>query len=339
MDIMGLDLGTTQIKYVSIKKETKTLIGFGSAPAPKVSLDSENPADVESYINYLKEYFNSQSNIPSLVSVGLPEYKVFNRIINVPKMSDKELKTAIPLEAEQYLPIPIKDVVYDYRVVEETDSGKKQNVILIAAPRELVKKYAGIIAKAGFTLVGLEPETAAITRCTIDLTSSPMATLIVNIGAASTDMALVYGGVVRFTRSIGTGGNALSRAIAQELGFESSQAEEYKKAYGLDESQLEGKVMKAIRPVFETIVDEIRRALAYYQTHQTQSPILKRLVLCGGTASLPGVLVYLASALNLEAQLANPWVQIKNSDKFSEKELEAIGPTFAVAAGLALKEF
>jgi len=340
MEITGIDLGTSQIKFVTLRKETKELLGFGATNTPNVPLESEAIGDIETYSRYLKNFLESQKIPPTLVSLSLPETKVFNRVITVPKMPEKDLKGAISFEAEQYLPLPLRDVVYDFKIIEDTEGGTKQNVMLVASPKELVSKYATIIKKAGLTLVGLESETAALARSVVDeAPGAAIATLIVNLGASATDTAIVHGSIVRFTRSTGTGGNALSRAVAQELGFELNQSEEYKKTYGLDETQLEGKITKALKPVFELIVDEIRRALAYYQTHQTASPPLKRLVLCGGTAALPGVLVYLASALNLEAQLANPWLKIKNSATFSKRELEEVGPLFAVAAGLALKDF
>jgi len=264
---------------------------------------------------------------------------VFNRIITVPKMSDKELKGAVSFEAEQYLPLPLKDMIYDYKVIDVSPDGQKQQVLMVASPKDTIAKYSRIIAKANLTLVGLEPETTALARSVVDVSPNPMATLVVSLGAATTDLAIVYGGVVRFTRSIGTGGAALTKALSQDLGFETRQAEEYKRTYGLDETQLEGKIAKSLRPVFELILEEIKRALAYYQTHETQSPALKRLVLCGGTSALPGALVYLATALNLEAQLANPWLKVKNPGNFSLKELEEIGPMYSVAVGLALKDF
>lgn len=339
MEITGLDLGLSQIKYVTLKKETKELLSYGSNSNPGVSLDSEAPADIDNYAKFLRGFLETQNVPTNLVSVGLPESKVFNSIITVPKMSEKELKGAVSFEAEQYLPLPLKDLIYDYKVIGESVDGSKQEVLLVASPKATINKYSQIITKANLTLVGLEPETTALARSVVDDAPSPMASLLVSLGAASTDLAIVYDGVVRFTRSIGTGGKALTRALCQDLGFEPSQAEEYKKTYGLDETQLEGKIAKSLKPVFELILDEIKRALAYYQTHETRNPALKRLVLCGGTSSLPGALVYLAAALNLEAQLANPWLKVKNKGNFSIKELEEIGPVFSVAVGLALKDF
>lgn len=339
MEITGLDLGVNQIKYVTLKKENHELLSYGSSNTPGVSLDSEAPSDIETYAKFLRTFLEAQSVPTNLVSVGLPENKVFNRIISVPKMSEKELKGAISFEAEQYLPLPLKDVIFDYKVIEEAKDGKKQSVLLVASPKETISKYSQIITKANLTLVSLEPETSALARSVVDISPTPMATLVVSLGAATTDLAIVYGGVVRFTRSIGTGGRALTKAISQDLGFEPSQAEEYKVTYGLDETQLEGKIAKSLKPVFELILEEIKRALAYYQTHETQSPALKRLVLCGGTSALPGALVYLATALNLEAQLGNPWLKVVNKGNFSPKELEEVGPKYSVAVGLALKDF
>lgn len=337
MEITGLDLGVNQIKYVTIKKESKELVSFGIFPAPKIPLISDSEEDASSFAKFLKTALESQNLVSPTVYCGLPEGKVFSRILTLPKMSEKELSGVVSFEAEQYLPISLKDATYDFSVIGDLPDGKQQEILLVAASKLLVDKYIQVISKAGLNLVGLEPESVALLRSVVDTSPSPMATLVVNFGEESTDLVLVYGGVVRFTRSIGTGGAALTKILSQNLGFELAQAEEYKKTYGLDETQLEGKVASTLKPVFELIVEEIRRALAYHQTHEAKSPALKRLVLCGGNALMPGVLVYLASALNLESQLGNPWLKIKNNGRFSARDLENVGPLYAVAAGLALK--
>src|SRR5205085_1646089 len=112
-------------------------------------------------------------------------------------------------------------------------------------------------------------------------------TLIINLGATTTDYAIVNDGFILLSRSIATGGTALTRAIAQTFNFELVQAEEYKKVYGLLEDQLEGKLFAALRPVFDVIVLESKRVI---QAHEQQSPdkTVKRVVLSGGGARLPG---------------------------------------------------
>jgi type IV pilus assembly protein PilM len=150
---------------------------------------------------------------------------------------------------------------------------------------------------------------------------------------------ITYKGVVRFTRNISTGGDSLTRAIAQNLGFDFSQAEEYKKTYGIDPKQVDGKVYNSIKPVFDIILNEIKRAYFFYTTHNP-SVTIRRVVVCGGSALMPGLLYYLTTNLDLEVELANPWEKIAFPQKLEKdrQRLLDIGPYFVSSVGLAIKE-
>jgi len=89
-------------------------------------------------------------------------------------------------------------------------------------------------------------------------------------------------------------------------------------------------------PIFDIIVEEIKRAFTFFCT-KTSCPIFK-LILVGGTANLPGVLVYLADALGTEVARGNPWEIVSTPSNFPREYLEEHAPSFAIATGLALKE-
>ena len=340
MNFIGLDLGSYEFKGVELKKEKggkKELVTYSSAPAPPHFLTSDSEVDWAAYSKSLEKFYNEAGFSVNEVVAALPESQVFTRVITVPKMSGKELKTAMQWESEQYLPIPLADVSLDYKVIGNVGAADKIDILLVAAPLTLTKKYLKIISSAGLEVVGLETEALAAARSLVGLDSLSPTALIVSIGAGTTDISIVSGGCIHFTRSISTGGEAFARAVSQELGFEIGRAREYMSSYGLEESQLEGKVMKAIKPIFDVVVSEVKRSLAYYTAHQ-KDDLIKHVIVSGGVASLPGVLVYLAAALNLEVQIADPWEGLVIPEKFGREELEDIGPRFAVAVGLALKD-
>jgi len=341
MNFVGLDLGSYEFKAVELsktKKGQRELVTYSSAPAPPHFLTSDSEVDLAAYSKALEKFYSDAGFSTRNVIAALPESQVFTRVISVPKMSDKELKAAMNWEAEQYIPIPLEEVSLDYQIIGDTaEAVDKMDVLLVAAPLTLTKKYLRIISGAKLDTVGLETETLATARALVGLDSSSPTTLVVSIGAATTDISIVSGGFIRFTRSISTGGEAFARAVSQELGFEIGRAREYMRSYGLEESQLEGKVMKAIKPIFDVVVSEIKRSIAYYRAHR-KSDIIKRVVVSGGAANLPGILVYLAAVLNLEVQVADPWEGLIIPEKFSREELEDVGPRFAVAVGLALKD-
>lgn len=337
----GLDVGSSSLKLVEVKDEHshgKTLQIFASGALPHpFNLATDPEEDLRELSSTIKDFVDSHPLSSNKVVVALPESQIFTRVVSLPKMPEKDLSQAMRYETQQYIPVPLTDVTLDYQVIEGRGPVEGQmEILVIAAPKTLVARFLKILKDATLDVIGLETETIAVSRSLIADAKTP-ATMLVNIGALTTDLSVVSAGAVRFTRSIATGGTALARAISQALGFDLNQAEEYKRTYGFDATQLEGKIMQAIKPIFDVVIDEVKRSAAFYNTHHKED-MVKRTVVCGGTASLPGIIVYMASSLDLEVVLGNPWQRLYIPPKFSKKDMEDSGPSFSVAVGLSLKD-
>jgi type IV pilus assembly protein PilM len=340
--IIGLDLGRHSFRAVEIdrQKDRNVLIKNATYENPRLNLESDTKEDVTGYSDSLKDFVRETGFKTSNAVVSLPEQQVYMRIIKIPEVNDKDLKDAIPFQAEQYIPLPLKEVSLSYQKIDNDIIEKnKINVQLVAAKKVTLEKYVQILRGAGLVPVGIEPETLAIGRILGDSPDFPSASIILNIGFYESLIIVTYRGFVRFTRSISVGGDILTRAISQGLNFDYNQAEEYKKAYGLDQSQAEGKIYNILAPLFDNIVAEIKRSKIFFTTHNPNINI-NRVILSGGTALMPGLFLYMANNLDLEVELANPWKNIQFSDKLSHKQDELLqeGPVYAPSVGLALKE-
>ena len=208
-------------------------------------------------------------------------------------------------------------------------------VLVIAAPKTVIQKYLNVLNLANIKPRALETEIIASTRSLVWNNPFSPTSLIVQMGTITSDFAVISGGLILLTRSISTGGVALTRAIATQFNFELAQAEEYKKVYGLESNQLEGQVFQALKPVVDVIVDEGRRVIQSYASKNPQNPI-KRLVLSGGGAKLPGLVAYIAGNLGLEVQEADPWYFVTKEKQLKTK-LASEAPFYSVAVGLALR--
>jgi len=344
MDVIGLDIGTNLIKAVEVRKKSGSieLLNFSYAPAFKESLLSESSSDADNFARHLRKFIADSGFTGTSVVASFPETHVFTRVIQIPKMSEKEIEKAVFWEAEQYLPVSIEDVNLSFQVLpKDKESGAseegKTEVLLVAAPKGLVARFIKILEKSGLSPLGLEPESMSIARSVYFKEEGSPATLIANIGYDATNLSVLVNQCIRFTRSISTGGVSLTRAISQDLNLEAKQAEEYLKSYGLDETKMDGKIRSSIEPVFNVILNEMRKSIAYFESRKSPRKV-KRVVLCGGVSTIPGVLVYTAQYLGLEVQKANPWRKIIVGDKFNSKELDEIAPMFASSIGLVLKE-
>lgn len=341
VDHFGLDIGSYSLKVVELEKTNDRfrLLNFGFLPTPSGVLLSEAELDQKKLSDSIRQLTREAHVRSRYAVVAFPESQIFSRVIEFPQMSETQLNKAIKYEAEQYIPMPIDEVNLSWQLLKEKDGAvsEKMRVFLVAAPKTLISRYIKILREAEVEPLVFETEILALKRSVLDIGQSPT-TLLVSIGASTTDLCISDSGLIRFSRSIGTGGVALARSISQELGFEMSQAEEYKKSYGLLPDQLEGKIMQIIRPVFDVIVNEIEKAMLFYQTKNPLNPV-KRVVLVGGSALLPGVVVYLAENLGLEVQIGDPWVRVDASGDLKKELTHPENQAkYALAVGLAQRD-
>lgn len=336
--VIGLDIGTHSIKLVEIerRKNEAILLAAGALPTPPKALMTATAEDIESIAFVVKKLWKEAGAKTKNVNIALPESQVFTRVIEVPQLSTRELMSAIKWEAEQYIPMPLDQVTVDFSVLRTSaETGTNQmEVLLVASPKALVEKYVTILEYADLTPVSVETEIIAVFRSLVSSFGSVRSVMIVSLGAQTTDIAISRNGTLCFTRSISSGGEALSRAVAQSFGFELSQAEQFKKTYGLEKDKLEGKIITAVRPIMDSMIGEMKRAIAFYQEKYKEEQI-GVVLLSGGTARTPGMVVYIAENLGIEAQLANPWMGIVRDARF--KILDNEGPVFSVAVGLAFR--
>lgn len=335
----GLDIGTHSIKAVWLAKDQRGffLQSALTMPAPQRGMLSESPLDQEEMARAIRTLLDEAKISTKYVNVALPENQVYTKVIEIPTLSDKELASAIYWEAEQYIPVPLTTITLDYKVISRPQTktaGNTMRVLLVGAPTVLIEKYEKVLGTAGLMLNAVETEIISLTRAAVTDNQFP-ATLIVNIGAMSTSLAIIKNGELVFTYSLATGGVAISRAIAADLGFALAQAEEYKKTYGLADSALGGKLGKVTEPILSSILTEVRKSLSFYSTKYTNDPI-KQIILSGGSAKLPGLATYFTSNTGVETAIINPWKLLIPQEV--PKDIIDNAPEYAIAAGLAMRD-
>lgn len=339
--IFGLDIGITTMKVswlASDKKSIKYLSALKASSPPK-GITSESPFDHQEMAEAINKLVVDAKISTNNVSVALPESRVYTKVIDMPNLSEKELSSAIYWEAEQYIPSPLDTMTLDWTILRKpsnSDTANKMQVLLVAAPIQVIKRYQTILELAGLSVAGIETEILSVIRSVVTSGHFPT-TLIMNMGALSTSLSIVQGGIVVFIYIIPLGGVAITRAIAADLGLALPQAEEYKKIYGLLDRSFGGKISRAIQPLLSSIVAEVKKAINFYSDkYKNESPIAQ-LLLTGGTASLAGISSYFVQNVGLETVIANPWKMLNIQGV--PAEIESLGPEFAVSIGLALKEY
>lgn len=335
--MVGLDIGSKTIKIVELDKSRDSyklkasgIIGYKSNTPEHLADDKE----LAVLSDVIRKLHKEAKIVGKEVVVSIPETQVYTRMIRFPLLTDSEVASAVKWEAEQYIPFPIEEAVIDYQIIDKRENATPPQVyvLLIAAPKLIVNRYVKLIEMCKLELVAIETELMAIARsiCPIDQT-----VMVADFGARSTNIAIVKNSSLMMSRSIPTAGDALTRAVAQGLGIEAQQAEEYKKTYGLSSSNMDGKIKSILYPVLRMVSDEIKKAIHYYQSEGEGDPP-KSLILTGGSAGMPEVASIMTELLGIEVSIGNPFTKIQ-IDPQALKQISGYAPFYAIAVGLSMR--
>ncbi len=335
MPALGLDLGTTSFKLVELEKTRSGFllkhIGIAPNPLGVVQVDSRDQR--LRLAETIKKLISETKTKQNRLRINLAENQSFTRIISLPMMSDAELGSAMNWEAEEHIPIPLADVQIDWSVISRPPKGAaaaKMTVLLVAAKKQAVNQLIGLVAETGLELVGIETSLAAAVRALVK--PADPATLLIHIGAASSDFAVSQAGDIRLVHSLSVAGTTLTRAVARDLGLAVPQAESYKRTYGLNGSLLEGKVKNSLMAVFQSILDEAKKVINSFESGSKGLKI-DRVLLSGGTALMPEIVPAAARSLNLsEVQLADPFADCLPEKNVTIPQERSV---YTVAVGLA----
>src|SRR5262249_30184221 len=195
------------------------------------------------------------------VVASLSGSSVIVKKIALPVMTESELAESIHWEAEQYIPFDIQDVNIDYQVLDGGAEGGKQtmDVLLVAAKKDKIADYAGVIAQAGRTPVVVDVDAFAVQNCfEANYGADPGVTVLLNAGASAINVNIVSGDQSLFTRDISVGGNAYTEAVQKEFGLAFDAAEQAKRGHPVDGATPDD-VQAVLRTVSEGLLLEIQK--------------------------------------------------------------------------------
>lgn len=305
--LIGLDIGSTDMKIMSIDIKRQFVTGYGVMDLDplqiKKSLDGED-AYLAKSLQTLIEHKLLGSLVSDQVVIGIPTARTFSRTFTVPVDAEHTLKDAVALEVGQYIPLPMSLLYVDYEVIERSDTTI--TVIMSAVPRKLISTVLSACESVGLTATLIEPAINAVARVLKTTEEGYLPTVIVDIGAANTDIA-VLDGSVRITGGIATGGNTFTLDIAKKLGVTLENAHQLKVLNGLSSGPKQAKISGALRPSLRNIVTETRKVIRYYNERLSDDRRLEQVLIVGSGSNVPGIGDYFTNELVMPARTANPW--------------------------------
>ena len=336
--VFGFDIGRSTIKIMQLTQQAKNtaVTGYGTISFDPKAIDRGVIVDPEIVIKAAYELINKQlvGNITTdAVAVSIPNAFSFSRILSLPKMNDKDLTSAIELEASQSIPLPLEDLYYDYSVMH-TSAVDSQEVQLAACPRAIVDSYMGVFEALGLEVSLAESNITAVTRMVVHAEAHDVTTLIVDFGSTACDLSIYDGSTIRITSTVDCSGDALTRLIAQKLGVSEQQAHSIKTRYGLEVSKKQAAILEAVGPELNKLTNEIRKVIRYYTERNEGQNQIGQIIVLGGGANLPGLSSYITDKARIPARLCAPWNNLSFGHLQPPHELETT--LYTTAAGLSL---
>ncbi len=335
---MGLSLGSSAIKLVELQKSGSSwkLVHFGIVQLAEdviVGREIINPVAVSESIKTLVNQLKLKTkNVCSSISGT----SVIIKRMQLEVQNSKELQDSVFWEAEQYLPFDISEVFMDFQVLSQP-KDKTTDVMLVAAKKTTVDSYMSCIEDSGLKPKILDTDFFAL-QTAFEANYSPSnaeAIALVDIGAASTKIAVIYNGVPVFTKDSSLGGRNLTAEIQKQLNLSYSDAEALK--VGGIGGNIPQEVSDLMRVMGENFSTEIKRALDFYNASSSGAPV-SQILLAGGSAKIEGLAQQIEDGVGLPTQIVNPFNSISYDPQvFTADYLAQIAPLAAVPLGLALR--
>ncbi|PJB16917.1 hypothetical protein CO116_01675, partial [Candidatus Falkowbacteria bacterium CG_4_9_14_3_um_filter_38_19] len=233
-EAFGLDISDLSLKIIKLKKKRgiSSLASFGEAEIKPGIIKGGEIKDEEKLAQIIREAIKKvrgEKLKTRYVVVSLPEEKAFLQVIQMPKVPEEDLRSAVIYEAENYIPTPIEEVYLDYQIVPPVyDHLDHLDVLIAALPKKTVEPYLSALKLAGLQPKVLEIESLAIARALIKdgITTQPI--LLIDLGATRTSFIIFSGKSLKFTTSIPVSSTNFSEIISKNLGVTLAEAERLK---------------------------------------------------------------------------------------------------------------
>ena len=325
---IGLDIGSNSIKIVELERSSQG-IELKNASVISVKTKDGRPKE-ENVVSSLTEAVISFRKLAkSQLVVAMPGRSVIVRHFKVPSVGASRIRQIIKYEAQQQVPFPLEEVIWDYQILKSEDKAAPDiNIALVAVKSGLINDLIAKISGLGIAPDLIEATSFAVFNCakfndTLD--NGPI--VLIDIGATSTDISVAKEKQLVFTRSIHIAGNDITRAIQKEqsIGFEDAEKTKHKK----------GNISAAVS-VLETLSSEIHRSISFYVSQMDRKSEFRKVVLTGQSSNLKEITTFLSNSLKMEVVELNPFSNILISNERMLDIVDRSPNAWSVAIGSAL---
>lgn len=352
----GIDIGGSGIKAVILEKKNNRAVLKDyaiielSGDWPRQSTDALH----EEAVAYLKELGTRLELGKTENYTALPTFAVFSSLVQLPNENQKQLEASVQSEIKKFVPLSLEELSIDYKILSRKEALKeveKKNdkrggeikkaetvrVLLTAASREIISRYADLFNLSSLKLGALETEAFALARAFLGNDASTV--MVVDLGSRTTDIVVYEEGVPSFNRTLDLGGHALTTQLEKQLGLDAEAAEQMKRDIGLPASEPTGTTLEKLHAsplelVVAPVLNEVKYSFGVFERQRKIK--IEKIILTGGTSYIPNLAKRIEESLEVRVLLGNPWARVSTPDALDDA-LREIAPRMAVAVGCALR--
>jgi len=338
---IGLDIGSSSVKAVQLRKKGGgwALQAFGMQPLVAQTIVDGTIMDQGAVADAIRQLWGRLKLKQKDVAIAIAGHSVIIKKISVPQMSSDALAANIRSEAEHHIPFGKDDVEIDYHVTNPASAGGQTELLLVAAKKEVVADYVQCVRDAG-----LSPQVVDVAAFAsqngfeANYQLDPRETVVlINIGAAISNINIVRGGVSLFTRDVTIGGNAFTEEIQKQLGIAADEAEAYKVGGSqTEDGVVPQEVLKVMDGVSEVMAGEFQRSLDFFLA-TTADANVTRIVLAGGSSKVSSLHKAIERRSRLPLEVADAWKRVEIDSSLDRTYLNAHSPEALIGVGLAMR--
>jgi type IV pilus assembly protein PilM len=310
--VFGLDIGFSSVKVMQLdagpKKARTRLTGYGIGGFEPKAIKDGVIVDHEALAKAIKELFdkNIVGEITTRrVALSIPAILTYTHTINLPPIKESELKEAVELESEQYIPLPLQDLCLDYEIIEKTE--KALEILTVAVPKKIVDSYLALVDILGLEAISLDTSISSSGRLfKMFESSSDIPSVLIDFGSISADIT-IFDKVNIVSGTLPLGGDTFTDLLARNLGLSREEAHVIKTKYGISKSKRQAEIINIVQPELDRLVREVKRMMRYYSERTESKGKIGQVITMGGGANMPGLSDYLTNDLRLPVRTYDPW--------------------------------
>lgn len=345
MPAVGVDISDTSLKYISFEPNQKrnggrVLKHWGDISIPSGIVSRGQVNEPEQLVSALTEF--KMATGADFINVSLPEERAYLFETEIKRTTpSKEVRSLLEFRLEENVPIPSRDVYFDYMLLPGNSNKNNVQVSVVAYAKETIEKYYGACVEAGLRPISFEVEAQAMARAIVpnDIKGSVM---LVDFGKTRTGIGIVHKGVLLYTSTIDIGGDSLSRSLRKVMGDDIPEKEltKLKNTEGLIRGLDSSEVHDTLIATMSVIKDELAIRMQYWHIRNgnADSRRISSIMLCGGSSNLNGLPAYFTETLGVPTARANVWENALSLDSYVPPIDKRHSLGYSAAIGLALNK-